>query len=262
MEFLLNSQKALLAQVIEENNFNPRDFGVVSIRDRSHGTGAKVHLKGTNNFFSIYPYSSEWDSNRFFVEYSPGEDATVESALLRNFMSVVYKFAEYLSFVIRESTTTHPWEEAGVTRVAKQKEEQTVIPADQHFTGQRLARAIFAEAKKSLDVLDPYLGPEFFDRIDDAAIQVPIRISTSPKSKNSFSYYKAFKQSYPLTELRVLHEPKLHDRFILVDKTTGYHLGHSVKDLGKKDTQISPIDIVKPQLDLFEKRWAEAELVT
>src|SRR5439155_6568453 len=96
---------------------------------------------------------------------------------------------------------------------------------------------------------------------DDAAVQVPIRILTSMKSTNSFSYYKAFKKSYPLAELRVLQEAKLHDRFIIVDKTAGYHLGHSVKDLGKKDTQISPIANIKPQLDLFEQRWTEAEPV-
>jgi hypothetical protein len=258
---LMNSQKALLARVMEENNFNPHDFDILSTVHGFHGTGAKVQLKGTSNFFSIYPYSSDWDFNRFSVEYSPGEDATVETDLCRDFMSVVYKFAEYLSFVAREATATHPWEEAGVKRVTKRQKEQILIPAGQHFTGQRLARAIFAEAKQSLDVLDPYIGPEFFDRIDDAAVHVPLRILTSAKSTNSFSYYKAFKQAYPLTELRVLQEAKLHDRFILVDKTTGYHVGHSVKDLGKKDTQISPIANVQPHLDLFEQRWAEAEPV-
>ncbi len=140
-----------------------------------------------------------------------------------------------------------------------QTKDQTLIPAGHHFTGQRLAKAILSEATKSLDILDPYVGTELFDRIDDSGIQLPIRILTTPKASNSLSYYKAFKQSYPKIELRLLQAAKLHDRFIIVDKAAGYHLGHSVKDLGKKKPQLSPINDIQLLLRLFEDRWSEAK---
>jgi hypothetical protein len=146
------------------------------------------------------------------------------------------------------------WQKPGVVRVLKRTKNQTLIPAGHHFTGQRLARVMLSEATESLDILDPYIGAELFDRIDDAGINVSIRILTSPKAKFSPSYFNAFKERYSTITLKVLQEEKLHDRFILIDKTNGYHLGHSIKDLGKKDTQISPIENIQALLSLFEQR--------
>jgi hypothetical protein len=54
------------------------------------------------------------------------------------------------------------------------------------------------------------------------------------------------------------HIGDLHDRFILWDRKAGVHLGHSIKDLGKKDTQVNKIADVGKQLQLFEDRWGQA----
>lgn len=263
MAFLMKSQKLQLAGVLQENDYNPADFDVLETTAR--GTrikGETLRLKGTDSFFGIYPHRSDWDHEKFLVEYSPGEENVRELHLCADFVSVLYKFAEYLSFLRREENATDPWGDSGVARVTKRKKGQTLIPAGHHFTGQRLARAIMSEAITSLDILDPYVGPELFDRIDDSGINVPVRILTSPKSNSSSSYYLAFKKGYAKVELRLLQEAKLHDRFIILDKSMGYHLGHSVKDLGKKDTQLSPIDDIRPLLLLFEERWLEANPVT
>ena len=50
---------------------------------------------------------------------------------------------------------------------------------------------------------------------------------------------RAFRSEYPRTELRILTEDKLHDRYILWDGSHGVTLGHSIKDLGDKDTQVT-----------------------
>ena len=36
---------------------------------------------------------------------------------------------------------------------------------------------------------------------------------------------------------------KFHDRFLVIDHTEAYHLGHSLKDLGKKISGFSKIDV-------------------
>jgi len=43
---------------------------------------------------------------------------------------------------------------------------------------------------------------------------------------------KIFNSQYGL--LNVLYISKVHDRFIIIDRNKLYHLGYSIKDLGKK----------------------------
>ena len=54
---------------------------------------------------------------------------------------------------------------------------------------------------------------------------------------------------------------KFHDRFILLDNSSGYHIGHSIKNLGEKDAQINLIKNPIEQISLLEERWLEAEII-
>ena len=42
--------------------------------------------------------------------------------------------------------------------------------------------------------------------------------------------------------LTIINNDSFHDRFIIIDKETGYHLGSSIKDIGKKISYIDTID--------------------
>ena len=42
--------------------------------------------------------------------------------------------------------------------------------------------------------------------------------------------------------LNVINTNKVHDRYIIIDKSKLYHLGHSIKDLGKKIFSINELD--------------------
>jgi hypothetical protein len=59
--------------------------------------------------------------------------------------------------------------------------------------------------------------------------------------------------------MRVLGTDRIHDRFILWDGAHGVHLGHSIKDLGTKDTQVNVLAAPLEQYKLFEERWTEAK---
>ncbi len=55
---------------------------------------------------------------------------------------------------------------------------------------------------------------------------------------------------------------QIHDRFVLWDKSNCFHIGHSIKDLGTKDTQLNRITNPAVQLKLFEGRWAESSPIS
>ena len=38
---------------------------------------------------------------------------------------------------------------------------------------------------------------------------------------------------------RIINTNKVHDRYIIIDRDKLYHLGHSIKDIGKKISTIS-----------------------
>jgi len=223
-------------------------------------SGEELRLKETQYYFCIFLNRSFWNiEKKYWLDYSPGKETLHSYNYSWSWQTVCSDFAQYLSRLRQALETDDPWKQSGVTRVIKQQQGQTLIPAGNEFTGQRLARLIFAGAKKSLDISDPYIGPDLFDRINDADVKVPLRLLTSTKSKSSASYFAAFKKTYANAELRVLEENKLHDRFIIVDGTSAYHVGHSIKDLGKKDSNVSPLENVPSLNKLFEERWAEAK---
>ena len=59
-----------------------------------------------------------------------------------------------------------------------------------------------------------------------------ITIYTDPKTKLSEQDIQKFNEQY--TKLTLKHTSKAHDRFLIIDGVTLYHIGASLKDLGKK----------------------------
>ncbi|MBP5202205.1 ORF6N domain-containing protein, partial [bacterium] len=53
-----------------------------------------------------------------------------------------------------------------------------------------------------------------------------------PKTKITSLDIQKFNEQYPLLELN--HTEKIHDRFLIIDNKILYHIGASLKDLGKK----------------------------
>jgi len=52
---------------------------------------------------------------------------------------------------------------------------------------------------------------------------------------------KRFNAQYPMVEVKTF--TKSHDRFLIVDHATVYHIGASLKDLGKKWFAFSKIEL-------------------
>jgi hypothetical protein len=116
MGFLMKSQRAMLHHILETNQFNPSDFEIVpsTAEAETHETGDAVRLQGSDYYFAIYPNenSDSYFPEKFFVEYSPGEEKTYELELCKDWQLVCHAFAQYLSFLNREITTSDPWDNA------------------------------------------------------------------------------------------------------------------------------------------------------
>ncbi|MEW6378885.1 MAG: hypothetical protein AB1611_04685 [bacterium] len=151
------------------------------------------------------------------------------------------------------------WESQEIIKVSNLRREQILIRSGETFKANHVLREIISNIHSELCVIDPYMGETFFDIIEGKTGKISIRIITSAKvSKAALISYEAFRNQYPNTEMRRLDSEKLHDRYILWDKAHGFHIGHSIKDLGKKDTQLNLLLNPIEQVNLFEHRWKES----
>ena len=76
---------------------------------------------------------------------------------------------------------------------------------------------------------------------------VEVVILTSNKSNIQNLDIQKFNKEYHI--LKVSKTSKFHDRFIVIDNKEMYHLGASIKDLGKKCFGINRIE----DIDIIEK---------
>ena len=76
---------------------------------------------------------------------------------------------------------------------------------------------------------------------------VEVVILTSNNSNIQKIDIQKFNKEYPV--LKVARTDKFHDRFIVIDNKEMYHLGASIKDLGKKCFGINKIE----DMEIIEK---------
>ena len=69
---------------------------------------------------------------------------------------------------------------------------------------------------------------------------VEVTILTSDKSNIQNIDIQKFNKEYPI--LKLAKTNKFHDRFVVIDNKEMYHLGASIKDLGKKCFGINKIE--------------------
>lgn len=170
------------------------------------------------------------------------------------------KFTDYgLELYTAMERAQQDWEKQPIIKVSNIERDQILIRAGETFRANRVLREILQEVHSELCIIDAYLGPEIFDLMEAANPHLKARLLASDKApKLLISTYRAFRNQYPSVELRVTDENKIHDRYILWDGKRALHVGHSLKDLGKKDTQISVVKDPRPQFGLFEDRWVQA----
>ncbi|PKP22651.1 MAG: DNA-binding protein [Bacteroidetes bacterium HGW-Bacteroidetes-21] len=96
-------------------------------------------------------------------------------------------------------------------------------------------------AKKSIILIDNYIDESVLTILSKRRTEVSCSIYSSQINKQLLLDVKKHNQQYP--EIRLIHFFKSHDRFLIIDSKTVYHIGASLKDLGKKWFAFSKIGI-------------------
>ena len=103
-----------------------------------------------------------------------------------------------------------------------------------------LIQSLFESANKEIIIIDNYTDRTILDRLVVKKSNVQVIIYTSINSRLLAKDINAFNNQYGGLDVR--YTTNVHDRYIIIDQNKLYHLGHSIKDLGKKIFSISELD--------------------
>lgn len=127
---------------------------------------------------------------------------------------------------------------------------QGVFFDGQVFDAYELASKIIRTAKKNIVLIDNYIDESTLTHLSKKTKAVKVLLLTKTISKQLTLDVKKANEQYPTFELRSFG--KSHDRFLIIDNTEVYHLGASLKDLGKKWFAFSKLDKSSVQTILLE----------
>ncbi len=131
-------------------------------------------------------------------------------------------------------------------KVFRALESKDIIPGQgvffdgQVFDAYELASKIIRSAKKNIVLIDNYIDESTLTHLSKKTKAVEVLLLTKTISKKLTLDVKKANEQYPNFELKTF--TKSHDRFLIIDNTEVYHLGASLKDLGKKWFAFSKLD--------------------
>ena len=99
---------------------------------------------------------------------------------------------------------------------------------------------IIKKANNKILIIDNYIDDSILKMLTKKKNNVEVIILTSNKSNIQNIDIQKFNKEYPI--LKIAKTNKFHDRFIVLDSKEMYHLGASIKDLGKKCFGINKIE--------------------
>ena len=114
----------------------------------------------------------------------------------------------------------------------KIEDKQGIFFQGQIFDAYAKFESFIAEAEKEIVLVDNYVDLTVLERFARKKSGVKVTIYTCSKTKITPLDIQKFNEQYPTLVLK--HTEKIHDRFLIVDNKILYHIGASLKDLGKK----------------------------
>ena len=115
--------------------------------------------------------------------------------------------------------------------------EQKIFFDGQIYDAFSLITSIIRKAQKEIILIDGYADVDTLNILAKKNTGVDVRIYTYASAKLTNTDAASFNAQYPT--LTVKKTQVFHDRFIILDGKTAYHVGASIKDAGKKCFGIS-----------------------
>lgn len=101
---------------------------------------------------------------------------------------------------------------------------------------------LIKSAKEEITLIDSYIAKETLDLLAEKRPNVLVRIFTHPLGRRALSKlnFEKFNAEHP--RLEIYKTKEFHDRFLILDRTTAYHIGASLKDAGKRCFAITKLE--------------------
>lgn len=127
--------------------------------------------------------------------------------------------------------------------------QQGIFFDGQVFDAYRFVADLIRKAKKSIVLIDNYVDDSVLSILDKCKDKVSATIYTQNISSKLQLDINKHNSQYPLIDVKQFN--KAHDRFLLIDNEV-YHIGASIKDLGKKWFAFTLMHDIKKE-DLINK---------
>ncbi|MDD3340528.1 MAG: hypothetical protein PHS82_16965 [Lachnospiraceae bacterium] len=101
---------------------------------------------------------------------------------------------------------------------------------------------MICQAAEEIVLIDGYVDVATLNILSKKKEGAHIICYTLPNTKLTNQDIANFNMQYP--NLEVKYTTAFHDRFLILDKKTGYHIGASLKDAGKKCFGINKVEDV------------------
>ncbi|HNV95537.1 MAG TPA: RhuM family protein [Bacteroidales bacterium] len=118
---------------------------------------------------------------------------------------------------------------------------QGVFFDGQVFDAHVFVSEIIKSAKKSIILIDNYIDESVLMLLSKRTKNVSAIVYTKAITKQLELDLKKHNQQYPLIEIKTYTQS--HDRFLIIDRIIVYHMGASLKDLGKRWFAFSRLEI-------------------
>lgn len=127
---------------------------------------------------------------------------------------------------------------------------QGVFFDGQVFDAYELTSKIIKTAKKNIVLIDNYIDENTFIHLSKKNKNVKVALFTKPATKQLLLDLQKVNEQYRGFEVKNFTQS--HDRFLIIDSKEVYHLGASLKDLGKKWFAFSKLEKTSVQ-SILEK---------
>ncbi|KQC00099.1 MULTISPECIES: ORF6N domain-containing protein [Bacteroidota] len=135
----------------------------------------------------------------------------------------------------------------------KLRSEKGIFYNGQVFDAYAFVSDIIRSAESSIILLDNYVDDTVLTLLGKRGDAVTATIYTKNISNQLRLDVQRYNSQYPLIEIEAFSDA--HDRFLIIDDTELYHIGASLKDLGKKWFAFSRMDIeVGRMLQILNKQ--------
>jgi hypothetical protein len=161
---------------------------------------------------------------------------------MRKFIANHYGLLQRMEGIERKQIET----DQKFEQVFKALESKNAIPNQgvffdgQVFDAYELASKIIRSAKNSIVLIDNYIDESTLTHLSKKTKAVKVLLLTKTMSNQLTLDVKKANEQYGNFDIRVFANS--HDRFIIIDNSDVYHVGASLKDLGKKWFAFSKMD--------------------